>query len=180
MWGQHLASKPSSTEQFPSLLISHSLWCIRFRQNTLEPSEHEVSSKLPVTHGMIREPVLELKPVLFYLAVQVKPSNRSLFWSGLSIRLQFLSGHIHLLRQGVLHGLQVDIFSSAWSTSFPTFFSDFGSAGLFLSHSLRPLSHFLLHSSFDSIIFGSQWVCLGSGLHWAWWQLLMCFHTSYP
>lgn len=30
--------------------VSHSPWCICFRQNTLEPLEHEVSSKITVKH----------------------------------------------------------------------------------------------------------------------------------
>ena len=48
------------------------------------------------------------------------------------------SGNTYLLQHGVFCGLQRNLCSSAWSTSFPSFFSDLG-AHRIVSHSFPPL-----------------------------------------
>jgi len=87
-----------------------------------------------------------------------------------------------LPHQGLLHGLQGNLCSSTWSTSFPASALTLASAELFLSHHLIPLSSCKMPSSKFSSPFltmlsqrryhchyglglGQQRVCLGAGWH---------------
>jgi len=106
-----------------------------------------------------------------------------------------------LSHRGLLCGLQGSLCSSAWSTSCPPSALTVGSAGLFLSRHLTPLSQLLLvllrFPPFPSELcdprgatavagglgLGQQQVHLGAGWHWlcrTQGKLLTASHRSHP
>jgi len=105
----------------------------------------------------------------------------------------------NLCYHGLLHRLQGNLYSGAWSTSSPPSSLNLVSAGLFLSHISSPLfscgcccaatfSPSYIHyyrvatTITDGLGLGQQWVHLGAGqlwLCWTQWKLLAASHRSH-
>jgi len=84
-------------------------------------SSHVVSAAPSSSGGGL----LTLFPAPAWVPHRATGPARSLLQHGLPMESQPASG-IHLLWRGVLHRLQGNLCSSAWSTSSPSFFNDLG------------------------------------------------------